>query len=255
MKMKSNELKNKKNKSYFSAYNILLIIIGLLCFSAILAPILMALGLEGPAKYIYFIYSFFCHQIHYRSLHVFEHQFAWCTRDTFIWFGMLFTGISLKYIHFKGLKWYHIILLPIGMDGGIQLFATLAGVTGNNEGIFYASTNFTRMLTGSLLGIGVGLWVFPTIRDMDGEKIVSKFKTGLIKTIFIILSFLFLLYLSFLGLWYITSTEYRPLNVIDHSNRFPEDKDEWFIRRQNGTCPVDARDGTFFDLNCESNQK
>ena len=69
MKMKSNELKNKKNKSYFSAYNILLIIIGLLCFSAILAPILMALGLEGPAKYIYFIYSFFCHQIHYRSLH------------------------------------------------------------------------------------------------------------------------------------------------------------------------------------------
>jgi len=240
-------------KKHFSAYNLFLSFIALMSLTAILAPILMALGLEEIAKYIYFVYSFFCHQIHYRSLHVFDYQYAWCTRDTFIWFSLLFAAIYVKKFGFKGLKWYQVVLfvIPIALDGGGQLIATFVGLTGDDSDILYASTNFSRMLTGSLLGIGLGLWIFPVLRSVDEEGTKETVKAGAIKVVSLLISFSFFVYLVLVGTWALTSPNYKPDNVIDWSNRFPENKDEWFIRRQHATCPVDAQEEGFFDLDCE----
>lgn len=246
-------------RKYLTAYNLLLAFVVALCISTIAAPISMALGLEEIAKIIYFIFSFFCHQIHYRSLHIFDYQYAWCTRDTFIWLSILASGIFVKLYGFKGLKLYQIILfvIPIGLDGGIQFIATFFGLADDSSNLIYASTNFTRMLTGSILGIGIGLWVFPTLREveMGMQNKIEKLKWGVLKTSAVLLLIMFIIYMGLIGLWYFTSENYRPLNIVDHAVRFPEDKDEWFIRRKHATCPVDARQGGFIQLNCDEEDK
>ncbi len=53
------------------------LIIGLLflfLFIAFLAPIFMKLGLEQPAKFIYWVYDAFCHQLTFRSWFLFGQQ-------------------------------------------------------------------------------------------------------------------------------------------------------------------------------------
>lgn len=251
-----------KFKKILSPFNIFLIVVALLNVFSISAPLLLELGLETPAKVIYFIYSFFCHQIHYRSLHIFDHQYAWCTRDTFIWFGVLVAGLYVKYFKYKGIKWYKVIpfVIPIALDGGIQLIATMVGLSDDSTGQpFYASTNFSRMVTGGLLGIGIGLWVFPLLTEMFNDKVHSLQSSvhGLSSRyqklpIVVLITFisLFVLYLGLIGLWEITSSEYEPINVLDSSSRFPADKDEWLVRRKNGLCPTDIEQG-FIGLKCE----
>ena len=44
---------------------------GILVLAPFFAPILMHLGLVGPAQLIYFIYSFLCHQMSQRSFFLF----------------------------------------------------------------------------------------------------------------------------------------------------------------------------------------
>ena len=58
-------------------HNYMWIITGLLFFfllAAFLAPIFMKLGLEQPAKFIYWIYEVFCHQLTFRSWFLFGQQ-------------------------------------------------------------------------------------------------------------------------------------------------------------------------------------
>lgn len=246
-----------KIKKYLTAYNVFLGFIVALNFFAFLAPVLMALGLPGLAKPIYFVYSFFCHQIHYRSLHLFGYQVAWCTRDSFIWFSMLMAAIAVKYVNYRGLKWFLVVVfvIPIALDGGIQLIATMFGLASSADGAFYVSTNFTRMVTGSLLGIGLGLWIFPTLREMDlkaMEAAKKKVETKSWKIIISIFTICFIFYEILLGVWYITSKDYRPLNVIDHTSRLPENKNEWFIRRKHATCPTDLEDSGLLTFNCKT---
>lgn len=238
-------------KKFFNVYNIFLTVIGLLVFGAILAPILLELGLETPAKYLYFLYSLFCHQIDYRSLHLFDHQHAWCTRDTFIWSAIFISGLLVKFVKVRSFKWYEVVLfiIPIALDGGIQLIATLIGLQGNGE-IFYASTNFSRMVTGSLFGLGIGLWIFPVLRTYTLENKL-KYTLSPWKASLGIFAGLFIVYLGFIGLWGLTSDEYKPNNIIDSKSRFPEDKSEWLYRRKHATCPVDVEKQGFVNFNCE----
>jgi uncharacterized membrane protein len=242
---------------FITPQNVLLVFVVLILSGAFLAPVFKAMGLLTLAKILYFIYSLFCHQIHYRSLHVFDNQYAWCTRDTFIWLGVLITGIYIKIFKVKGLKWYQAIpfVLPIALDGGIQMIATMSGIASDKSEVFYASTNFSRMVTGGFLGIGVGLFVFPML-DLMYEQvkekpnhIISKLRKKII-AVPLIFSTLFVIYLGLIGLWAVTSDEYKPKNVIDLANRFPDDKDEWLVRRERGMCPAGPDDG-FLGLNCK----
>ncbi len=217
------------------------------------APILLKLKLETPAKIIYLIYSFFCHQIHYRSLHIFDHQYAWCTRDTFIWFGLLFAGLFVRRYKVKGIKWYQVVLfvIPIALDGGIQLIATTIGM--NNENAFYVSTNLSRMVTGGILGVGLGLWIFPALQfyDQNSKKENRKlfFVSGAFLRIFVLL---FAFYIILVGIWDLTSEKYEPTNVLDSEVKLPKDSDEWFLRRKNAVCPANISDPNFIKFNCDN---
>lgn len=142
-----------------------LVVYGLWVFLPFLAPVFMRLGWEGMGRAIYFIYSFFCHQLPERSFFWFgektmyslaEIQAAW--QDTInplilrrfignetmgwkvawsdrmisfytsVWvFALLWYPFRRKV---KPLSWWGFILLllPIAMDGGTHAISDLAGI-------------------------------------------------------------------------------------------------------------------------------
>jgi len=221
--------------------NILIVFLLILNLLPILAPIFAHLGFNLPAKIIYFIYSFLCHQLHWRSLHIYDYQCAWCTRDMFLWGSILLAAILVKKFNIKGLQWFWMIpfTLPIALDGGIQTVATLFGF-GSGQPV-YMSTNFLRMLTGSIFGTGVGLWLLPAFKNNTKQNLaalrnltnLSALKATL-KVALVVIFTLFIIYLIFIIIWQLTSTQYPPENVMDLAVRTPAELKDWLVRRAHG---------------------
>jgi uncharacterized membrane protein len=146
-------------------FPIFLIIYGLWVWTPFLAPVLMNLGWSGAGKGIYFVYSFFCHQLPERSFFLFgqkamyslnEIQAAWQdTINPLILRGFIgnegmgwkiawsdrmisfYTSIWLFAVarwpfrrNVKPLKWwgFALLLLPIILDGGTHMISDLAGI-------------------------------------------------------------------------------------------------------------------------------
>jgi len=138
---------------------------GLWVFTPFLAPLLMHIGWNGTGKTIYFIYSFFCHQLPERSFFLFgqksmyslsEIQAAWQnTIDPMIL--RKFNGNELmgwkiawsdRMISFYTSVWlfavawwpfrrkikpisilgFALLLLPLALDGGAHLLSDFAGI-------------------------------------------------------------------------------------------------------------------------------
>ena len=142
-----------------------LIVYGLWVFLPYLAPVFMHIGWTGAGKAIYFIYSFFCHQLPERSFFLFgqkimyslnEVQSAWkntsnpmilrqfignesmgwkiAWSDRMIWFYTSVWVFAVLWFPFcrkvKPLSWWGFVLflLPLAMDGGTHAFSDLAGI-------------------------------------------------------------------------------------------------------------------------------
>lgn len=202
-----------KFESWFQRSYILVILIflGAYVLLSILAPIFMKLGWEKPAKYIYWIYSNFCHQYAYRSLFLFGEQayyplnsvrnpkimtfsdafdvnnldldiartiigndetgykVAICQRDLAIYgalflFGILFLMMGRKLKKVPLLVWLLIGVLPVTLDGVIQLLGSYnlsLPLVGNWE-----STPVVRTVTGALFGIISGWLIYPSFESM-----------------------------------------------------------------------------------------
>ena len=164
---------------------------GLYVFLPFLAPIFMALGLTGPARVIYSVYSFACHQLPDHSyfffgdlltphLHDLEaggmeaglnlfgqrrfignddtgFKVAICQRDIAIYGSVLLAGLfyALTRRQARPLNWrlYILFLIPIAVDGTTQLF-------GLRE-----STWLLRSVTGALFGIASVWLAYPYVED------------------------------------------------------------------------------------------
>jgi len=157
------------NLVFKNAYVFLLIFLIIINLTPILAPVFAYFQLNSLSLTIYQIYSFFCHQLEWRSLFIFDFQYAWCVRDTFTWMSMLFIALYNFFIPIKAIKWYFVIpfVLPFVLDGSIQTIATLVGFSSAEP--FYISNNFLRMITGTLFGIGLGLFLFPRLKSAIDE--------------------------------------------------------------------------------------
>jgi uncharacterized membrane protein len=142
-----------------------LIVYGIWVFVPFLAPVFMHLGLTGVGKAIYFIYSFFCHQLPERSFFFFGEQSMYSLREIqSVWQDTInpmilrqFTGNesmgwkvawSDRMISFytsvwvfavlwypfrrriKTLRWWGFILLllPMALDGGTHMISDLTGI-------------------------------------------------------------------------------------------------------------------------------
>jgi len=146
-------------------FELFLIIYGLWVFAPFLAPVFMQLGWTGAGKSVYFIYSFFCHQLPERSFFWFgektmyslnEIQAVWKNTDnpmilrqfignevmgwkvawsdrmisfyTSVWF---LAALWYPFRHrIKTLSWrgFALLLLPMALDGGTHAISDFAGI-------------------------------------------------------------------------------------------------------------------------------
>jgi uncharacterized membrane protein len=175
---KNFQSKPRAFSSWFNQ-NYMWIITGLLflfLLVAFLAPILMKLGLEQPAKFIYWVYEKATgdFQLDLKFARAFlgnealGYKVALCQRDVAIYgslllFGLIFqlSGKKIKPIHWY--LWIILGLLPIGVDGitqfgglGISFLAWLP---------IRESTPLLRTITGVLFGITTGLFMFPMVEE------------------------------------------------------------------------------------------
>lgn len=251
MKPESHISSAAERKSKLTFSNILIAILVVINILPVLAPIFQHWGWELPAKVIYFIYSFMCHQIHWRSLHVYDHQCAWCARDMAIWGGVLFTAVAIKVLKIKGIKWYQILpfMIPIALDGGIQTIASVFGITGGSSAAtatpLYVSTNLMRAITGGIFGIGLGAVLMPIALEIENIKLKEKFTLFRSKIqlpywaiLPAIMALILALYMVFIQIWGATSSTVLPSNFLDSEVKAPSYGSEIIERRANGICPI-----------------
>ena len=214
-------------------FGIVILTMDAIAFSA---PIFAHLGLTDVASVIYRVYSFLCHQRPWRSIHIFDYQVAWCTRDTFIYLSIGLAGILVKLRKIRRVPWFLAVLsiIPIALDGGTQFIAEMQATLNDQLDFFYASTNFFRMLTGTIFGTGVGLWLFSMMDEtIEEETSVKnekfKMKNSKVRSwrshyLFyygLIIAICFISYLGIVQVWRITSSEYGPSGPLDHKRYFP----------------------------------
>jgi uncharacterized membrane protein len=171
-----------------------------------LAPALMQVGLAGPARLIYLIYSPACHQLPDRSYFLFGEQpvytleeledanvlpdsgllqrrrfigdetlgwkVALCERDVAIYGSMLIAGMIFALLRGRVRKLplpvFVLFVIPIAVDGLSQLFG------------LRTSNWWLRTVTGALFGAGVVWLVYPYIQEsMDDIRINIEKKLGL----------------------------------------------------------------------------
>lgn len=230
--------------------NIYFITIGTITTLPILAPIFLKLGLTHFAKMIYLVYSFSCHQYSTRSLHIFDYQYAWCSRDTGIWMGIFFGSLLSKIKNLKlKLIFLPLFIVPIALDGGLQTLFTLLNISsglGFMEPL-YLSNNFTRFLTGSFFGFGIGIFITPRIlinnKEPNSANTTQKTKTFNILKYYI---FLPLIYIVLVQIWDTTSSTIKPTNFLDSEPKFSYN---YFERRTNAVCPTNNIDN-IFNIDC-----
>jgi uncharacterized membrane protein len=98
------------------------------------------------AKWVYDSGDFNCHQKASRSLFINGNEMPYCSRCVGIFFGMAIgTMFSLFFVVELRLRYILAALLPIGIDGGMQLLG------------FWESTNPVRLATGGLAGFITGM--------------------------------------------------------------------------------------------------
>lgn len=233
------------------SYLFLTCIFGALSSLPLVTPILVYFKFTVLAKFLYFVYSFFCHQFSSRSIILFDYQVAWCARDTGIWLAVFLTFIFVGYDLLPKFSWYWLIpfAIPITLDGGIQTIFTVMNLTPTGTLQFtdniYISNNFARFATGSFFGIGLGWWLAWQIKNVQKnndfkEKFVihkNSFVNKSIKT-FLLISLMLLIYVVLVQLWNLTSVYNKPYDWLDSAVKTPQTG--FFDRRGNGICPTDA---------------
>lgn len=135
-------------------------LVGVWVLLLIAAPIAEANDLTGFSRPIYKFCSFICHQIPDRSLHIYEHQFAVCSRCFGVYFG-LFCGF-LVYPFLRSIEeiepfprvWLFLAMMPMGVD-------FLLGFLG-----IWENTHLSRFLTGAILGTACAIFIVPALIEI-----------------------------------------------------------------------------------------
>ncbi|HEY63986.1 MAG TPA: DUF2085 domain-containing protein [Caldilineae bacterium] len=177
------------------------VLVALFIALPVAAPVLMAHGAETPARWIYLAYMPACHQLPERSYFLFGekrvytiqeleargmaeglslfqrrrflgnevvgYKMAFCERDLAIYGAILIAGLayglSRRFIRISPLplKIYVLFLVPLGVDGLVQLVG------------LHESNWWIRTLTGGLFGVGSVWLAYPRIdaamRDVTRE--------------------------------------------------------------------------------------
>ena len=129
----------------------------------VVAPIAQAAGYSSFALTIYKIFSFVCHQIPERSLHIAGHEFAVCSRCTGLYSGLAFATLAyplarpLKRADTPRIIWLILSALPLTIDFSLGYFS------------IWHNNNFTRFTTGALLGAVAVFYIVPGLVELTSN--------------------------------------------------------------------------------------
>jgi uncharacterized membrane protein len=143
-----------------NVWAVLAAIAGFWLFVIVLPPFLVKFGYSSAASPIYTFYSFICHQIPERSLHIFGHQLAVCSRCFGVYCGLLL-GL-LTYPLWRAVDdiepfsriWLILSLVPISVDWSLTIFG------------IWENTHLSRFITGAILGIACGIYILPAVVEI-----------------------------------------------------------------------------------------
>ena len=109
---------------------------------------------------IYSFYSYICHQMPDRSLHLAGHPLAVCTRCFGVYFGLL-AGLSIyplwrRVDDIEPLPrfWLFLSLVPIAVDWSLTVFGV------------WENTHLSRFLTGLILGTACATYIVPAVVEI-----------------------------------------------------------------------------------------
>jgi uncharacterized membrane protein len=135
-------------------------VVALWVATIIAAPVAKANGLIGLSFSIYSFFSFLCHQISDRSLHIEGEQLAVCSRCFGVYFGLLF-GFAIYpfWRHVEDIEplpkvWLFLSLVPITIDWSLTVFG------------IWENTHLSRFLTGLILGVACASFIVPSIVEI-----------------------------------------------------------------------------------------
>ncbi len=188
---------------FFSQHWLLLIsaVLGVFIALPTLAPVLMYLGLTGPAELIYSAYRLTCHELAFRTYFFFGDQpvytvdqlrasvgvhnedftywssflgnaqlgykMAWCERDMAIYSSILLGGFVFGLVRprLRPLDWrlYLVFIIPMAIDGFWQLFTSPIYILQFLPA--HESTWLLRSITGGLFGIGSVWLIYPYLQE------------------------------------------------------------------------------------------
>lgn len=162
------EIKKRASKAWGIGFTVVVFWVLLI----VSAPIAKATGAEQVSVFIYKFFSVLCHQMPERSFHVFDHQFAVCSRCFGVYFGLVFGFIiyplmrDLEEIEPFPRFWLFLSLIPIGIDWSLGMF----GIWENNH--------LSRFLTGLILGTACAIFIIPALVELGQLWFLKRrFKT------------------------------------------------------------------------------
>lgn len=128
-------------------------------FLIVLAPLARESGV-GIASPIYTFFSYICHQLPERSLHLNTHPLAVCSRCFGVYFGLL-AGLA-AYPLWRRVEdveplpriWLFLALVPIGIDWSLTMFG------------IWENTHLSRFVTGLILGIACATYIVPAVVEI-----------------------------------------------------------------------------------------
>ncbi|MEO8041300.1 MAG: DUF2085 domain-containing protein [Acidobacteriota bacterium] len=124
------------------------------------APLSLTNGIEAVSSPIYKFFSYICHQIPERSLHLAGHQMAVCSRCFGVYIGLL-SGI-LMYPLWRSIDevdvipriWLFLSLVPISIDWSLTIFG------------IWENTHASRFITGAILGAACATYIVPALVEV-----------------------------------------------------------------------------------------
>jgi uncharacterized membrane protein len=136
------------------------------------APLLQSAGFPKISSPLYTFFSYICHQISDRSLHIAGHQMAVCTRCFGVYFGLV-AGIAVYPLWRPVAEidpiariWLFLSLIPITIDWSLTVFG------------IWENTHVSRFVTGMILGVGCATFIVPAlveiIRNFSGRRLRSQ---------------------------------------------------------------------------------
>lgn len=143
----------------FRVWGVTLAVVFVWVFVIVLAPVAREFGwaVAGP---IYTFFSYICHQLPERSLHIDSHPLAVCSRCFGVYFG-LFAGL-LTYPLWRKIDeveplpriWLFLSLVPISIDWSLTVFGV------------WENTHVSRFFTGLILGIACAVYIVPAFVEI-----------------------------------------------------------------------------------------